>query len=107
MENRTNGVGTTGIEKEEIVNFKEKMIRKVLESKALQTVLDFIVGGKSITTDTDVVIDVDMNFQSLEAVEKKEYNDEGRLTLSSQQFNGDCKLTFTIKGKGSYTLERK
>lgn len=102
MENKT-----TGIEKEEIVNFKEKMIRKVLESKALQTVLDFMVGGKSITTDTDIVIDVDMDFQGMEAVERKEYREDGRPTLSSQSINGKCKVTFTIKGKGSYSLDRK
>lgn len=102
MENKT-----TGIEKEEIVNFKEKIMSKILESKALQTVLDFIVGGKSVTTDTDVVIDMDMDFQGMEAVERKEYREDGRPTLSSQNFNGKCKVTFTIKGKGSYSLDRK
>ena len=102
MENKT-----TGIEKEEIVNFKEKIMSKILESKALQTVLDFIVGGKSVTTDTDIVIDVDMDFQGMEAVERKEYREDGRPTLSSQSINGKCKVTFTIKGKGSYSLDRK
>ena len=106
MENKTNGMEDMGC-KCATGSFKEKMISKFVDSKILQTFIDFIVGGKAITTDTDVVIEMNADFQGLEAVEKKEYTEDGRLTLSSQNFNGKCKVTFTIKGKGSYSLERK
>lgn len=106
MENKTNGVSQEGCQCTG-ESFKEKMIRKVLESKALQTVLDFMVGGKSIASNTDANISIDIDMDGVEFAERTEYNDNDKETLQSITANGKIKMQVHISGKGTYSLERK
>ena len=79
-------------------SIKERLLKAVMESKVLNSLVEFIIGGKAINSKGNGNMEVSIICKDFEA----EALGEGKLKL-----NGEIKITISGNHESAFSLERK